>query len=918
MKKRSPRIWSLWTTAVALLATAAQAQQPPTAEVRTFSQPGYDAYHSGQVPYKFDISSPGATAQALSVSSVLKPTSPLNWLISAAPVVDSTGAIWYAVSTPTKLQEPTKVQFKLVKMALNTTVATNVSLDIISEISVPGTYNFGEQRAVFLGIAESATEGVQVASLIWVSRNATASAINAAFVYLAPTRPRVETLSFPVRTQMDFSPIVDDAQGMIYLLAGAPAPCILRYDLTQRTPTQECKPIGVAPIVELVLALSPTTPSNPDAQQFYLVGNEIAFSLTWSTLPSPDSTPPSNVSTPALSLRTFPGWPATAFAVSTRSISAFNTSTVTPLGWNLTWKNKLEEGSNDTSVVGAPGREIIGANVQRGWIYACVNMSAAPDNERLYTGNLAAFLNTTGAVPWTLNNTAGLLPCSNQTVLTATDGNSFMVSTAQGVTMYALTDRAADASRNATVLVDTVYDWKYPPPVRALALVELPSIAPSTPALMSPVLVGMPDSSVYALIGDSVIALPSASRAAVTPSNDPNSTIEDDSNNTKIVPVIILGVILLILLLLLLFLLLRKLWHKRHNNNTIKHSSIDAAELGTSQATLAGTDSPTMPTTTNESRSLPRVTPYGNPVSVTEEEAKQRRMQARRPSLLEEIDEELYGFAGGVQSALSPIEETKSVADTKSISEVTDEKDVSDAGESSSTLNGSPLPVADGVRSSTPLEDVMEPRPVTPLEDVMEPRPVEAPAAFDPSPLGPITTSEPTPSPSSPTRSTTPIPPTRHTLTSTPPSSSDDEALLSTSASTYHTAYSGAPSSSSSITGTSPHSANTFYTLRNRSQTTVSDDDERWSMDDRNVFENASEENVNVLWTRTSGDGDNLATLPATTTTATAPTASSPTQPIPVPFGAKNQLLSRKRNFPSHSLRPSLDESEKYYSAGSQ
>ncbi|KAJ3161991.1 hypothetical protein HDU86_005689 [Geranomyces michiganensis] len=591
----------------------------------------------------------------------------------------------------------------------------------------------------------------------------------------------------------------------------------MRYDLSNAMPTQLCQTITAGAITSLSLGGAPN--ADPANQIFYLTSGSTTYTKTW---PNP-ALQPNNVSTLFSTVRTVPAWSQEIiYAVAPRSVSAYNTtSSGRRERWSAVWKNKLEAGSDDTFVVGLPVRMLVGANVPRGWIYACVSMTTAAD-----TGLLVAFRNTSGAIPWTLSANTTTIPCSNRTVLTSADGNSILVSWAAGAAMYRITDLATPPG-NATASVSLLYSFQSVASTAAGgAKLQLP--ASSSPGF-APVLLEHADGSVVALIGDSVVKLPtSASRAAQpgvsdspaagAPSTAPASVASNSGDpalsTIAIVFLALLALVFLVLCGLVAWLLIRRSRKASlHKTTQTSSTSLDPERGPVTEkdgsdrdrsasifSRLAGAHSATHAASMlNGAEGLDEKDKRR--MSILDESEEQPlgiHSRTRRVSLLEEIDAELT--PPGTLAAISELQMTGFPAEDK----------------------------ASDVQGDPESETVRPVSSVTVIPDI-------APAAEDNalSPTSPTSVkSDPTrPSASQVARSVAP----RSSLDSTTPLSSspivaprpsaDLATPLSTSASTYHTAQTHPEGASLSSTSSS------FHTAREQ-HSSSSSSDEAWSVDE--------------------------------------------------------------------------------------
>ncbi|KAJ3146934.1 hypothetical protein HDU89_005964 [Geranomyces variabilis] len=772
-----------------------------------FTQPGVDAFRTGQLLYNFDLTGNQATSQTVSISSVFAATSP-QYQICSAPVVDGQSNVWYALCTT-----PPPASFKLAKIS----VTANGSVALNSEVAVPGNYNLtlsgGLEGGLFLGLVDAV--GAPVVSLLWTTDDERNRTMNGAFVY--DNGQRVETLTTPIGQSKNFAPIVDSEQKMIYTLASDAdgAPCMMRYDLTSTPPTQICRTLAADTLASF--ALGSNLNAESANQIFYLTDASTTYTTTWAN----PAQQPSNVSTPFTAIRTVPAWSQEIiYALAPRSVSAYNvTSSGRRERWSQVWKNKLDAGSNDTSVVGLPVRKLLGANVPRGWIYTCVNMTTSAGS-----GSLVAFRNTTGAVPWTLSANTTTIPCSNHTVLTSADGSSMLVSWAGGLAMYSIADLAAPTG-NATASVSLVYTFEpAAAPIVGVAKRQLP--ASSTPAF-APVLLERADGSVVALIGDAVVLLPtSASRAATqpgasstpaatTPATAP-ATVTSSSGDASLSTIAIVFLALLALVFLVLcglvaWLLVRKFrktaLHKttqtsrtsldpergasvveKDGSDRQRSASIFSRLAGAHAATFAGS---MLNENTNASEGVVR-----KRMSTLDEsddyEPLAVQVRPRRVSLLEEIDAELT--PPGTLAA---------------IAESVDHASVPEAAEVDTAV----------AQDESDLKTVRPVSSVTAVPDVAPAAEEEAAEDKEASPISPASAkSDPIPSFATQVKRT--VVPRRPSL------DSSYAAPLSSSASTYHTAQTHPESAASLSSATS-----SFHTVREQPSSSSSSDD-AWSVDE--------------------------------------------------------------------------------------
>ncbi|KAJ3178788.1 hypothetical protein HDU87_003343 [Geranomyces variabilis] len=819
MRTASSRIPAAFAAVTALSATFAGASH-------AFTQPDVDAFRTGQLPFNFDLTSSEATSQTVSISSLFTATSP-QYQICSAPVVDGQSNVWYALCTT-----PPLASFKLAKI----TVAANGSVALNAEVAVPGTHNLtlsvGFEGGPFLGLVDAAA-GAQVVSLLWSTDDERNRTMNGAFVY-DNGQQRVESLTMPIGQTTNFAPIVDSDRKMIYTLTSDAdgAPCMMRYNLTSTLPTQFCQTLAIDSLASF--ALGGNLDADPANQTFYLTGTSASYTNTWAN----PALQPSNVSTPFTAIRTVPAWSQEIiYAMAPRSVSVYNvTSSGRRERWSQVWKNKLDAGSNDTSVVGLPVRKLVGANVSRGWVYTCVNMTTAPDS-----GSLVAFRNTSGAIPWTLSANTTTIPCSNHTVLTSADGNSMLVSGAGKLAIYSIADLAAPVG-NATASVSLVYTIKAAaaPPTAGVAKRQLP--ASSTPDF-APVLLERADGSVVALVGDAVVSLPtSASRAAAappgatsstpaatTPATGPAAAAASSSGDTSLSTIAIVFLALLALVFLVLCGLVAWLLGRKFRKTVLQkttqtsRTSLDPERGAAAVVAKDGSDRQRSASIFSRLAGAHAATHAGSMLnedyttnasvegmvvkkrmSTLDESEDDQPLAAqvgpRRVSLLEEIDAELTP-----PGTLAAIAESNDDHASVALAEASAEVDAAVAQEDSDLETMRPVSLVTAIPHVAPAAE----EEVTVVEEEAFP------------PISPISVkSDPVPSVATEVKRRTVVP-------RRPSLDSNYTAPLSSSASTYHTAQSH-PEGAASLSSAS----SSFHTVREQPSSSSSSSDEAWSVDE--------------------------------------------------------------------------------------
>ncbi|KAJ3009541.1 hypothetical protein HKX48_007878 [Thoreauomyces humboldtii] len=800
-----------------------------------------------------------------------------------------------------------EVSLKLVKMTVAAANSTGVLPTVAGEVMVPGTWNLTLQldtSPFFLGLVNDRV------ALLWTatdSDNATVPAsVQALFVTVETGAQEVTpttALQYPTAAGVVFRPVIDTANGLIYALGndiGATTPCILRFDLRPSSPTRLCKSVGTTPVNDFVLTPS-TASSDPDTQNFTMIGNDIAFNRRWDTLPSTDITPTSNYASKTLSLLSVPGW-GSSFTISAHSVAGFDTTNLTATGWPVLWKNRMD----DVTAVEPVGMAFVGVNVQRGWIYVCTNMTVQPGSTapRMFSGSLVAMTNRTGSAPWDL--ASGGIPCSNQTVLTSADGDAMMVSTTSGVGLYKIA--TVPTVGNVTAVVSSAYTFSFKTASEVTARdsrLQLTTTSPTSAALLAPVLVNLPDSSVVALIGDTVLSLPFASRGVitpVTPSAGPGATVGGSSNSSRrqlIVPLTIVGSIALIFIVFVVaWIVLRRRRNSqnksfvfRQETGTIRDEIISVRPRSSDRTTRPAEISPVMATIaarTSSDASVTTKTRQLSKASIVEglatPELYARGSNGRRLSLLEEIDQRIP------DAKIMPFPRISECASISSLHTSSSSSSVKEAAaklapsnsSAHSTLTHDEAP--DGTFASTPLTSIPFFRSTVPEYAFIEEQicrtisdnpevtwhPEDAASSFS------------TYYTATSRRMTMPR---KVVAATTPPAATgsvEDGGSLRTAGS-QDTFYTGRETLSSSE-GEGENLADDEADNDERADQdgVHQDDDERWSLQDE------------VFPIGQMGSTDGMVPIP--TLHHTMHLDSSPSSPIKIPS------LERKRNFPSHSL----------------